>query len=60
MYDKQRISEERRMLQGNINRMCLTDSKEELEDMYLVAIKRIAVIYAENVTRVNDNVIERV
>ncbi len=37
------------MLQGNINRMMVTDDKNELMTMYIFAIKRLDKIYRERV-----------
>ena len=39
------IKEELRMLDGNIARICMTDSLEELERMKAWAEKRIGLIY---------------
>ena len=37
------------MLQGNINRMMVTDDKNELMDMYVFALRRLEKIYKERV-----------
>jgi len=37
------------MLQGNINRMVVTDDKNELINMYSFALKRLDKIYRERV-----------
>ncbi len=45
------LSGEIDMLQGNINRMCVTSDIEELQRMYKVAKKRIDEIYWYNEKR---------
>ena len=52
MKDEMRVDEELRMFQGNLNRMCLTYSQEELTDMYTTAAKRLEIIYSENLERI--------
>ena len=42
------IHNEKDMLNGNINRMCVTDDVKELNDMFKHALDRIANIYAVN------------
>ena len=42
------IGNEIDMLEGNINRMCLTDDKKELDKMFKFAIMRVAEIYIFN------------
>lgn len=42
------------MLQGNINRMMVTDSKEELYEMYYWANARLGTILRENRKRLED------
>ena len=37
------------MLQGNINRMVVTDDKNELMDMYVFALRRLEKIFRERV-----------
>ena len=37
------------MLEGNINRMMVTDDKDELMNMYIFALKRLEKIYKERV-----------
>lgn len=37
------------MLEGNINRMMVTDDKNELMTMYIFALKRLDKIYRERV-----------
>ena len=56
------LSEEKRkilnvetdMLQGNINRMCVCDTKEELDNMYKHAKSKIDKIYILNQQRFED------
>lgn len=43
------------MLQGNINRMCVTDSIYELEKMELYARKRLGEIFIHNFNRLSEN-----
>jgi len=40
------------MLQGNINRMMVSDDAEEINEMYCVAKRRLAVIHTKNTERV--------
>ena len=40
------------MLQGNINRMMISDDAEEINEMYCAAKRRLAVIHTENTERV--------
>ena len=42
------------MLQGNINRMCVTDSRDELRAMYAWANIRLNEIYRMNDERLRD------
>ena len=42
------------MLQGNINRMCVTDSRDELRSMYAWANIRLNEIYRMNDERLRD------
>lgn len=44
----------RDMLEGNLNRMSVTDDMEELEDMYSFAKKRIEKIYTINKERLEE------
>ena len=39
------------MLNGNINRMCVTTDIKELNDMYKAALVKIENIYARNIIR---------
>lgn len=50
------LNNETRMLTGNINRMCVTDSTEELQQMYTFAKKRIDEIYQYNVNRLEQKI----
>lgn len=47
------LENEIRMLQGSINRMCITDDVEELEIMKEWAIKRIDAIHSFNLERLS-------
>lgn len=47
MMDYNKISNNYDMLQGNINRMILTQSLKELETVYNYALKRLATIFEE-------------
>ena len=49
------IANEKRMLEGNINRMCVTNKRSELVGMRNWAIKRINDIYEYNEARISDN-----
>lgn len=42
------------MLQGNINRMCVCDTREELDSMYKYAKSKIDRIYVLNQQRFED------
>ena len=44
---RQELMNEADMLQGNINRMMVTDDRMELANMYHIALERIARIYRE-------------
>lgn len=44
MMDKDKMLLEYDLLRGNVNRMCVTESKKELECMTLVALCRIVKI----------------
>lgn len=48
------VSEEYEMLQGNINRMFLTDNAAELVKMYEFAQKRLERIRDYHVKRINN------
>ena len=43
------------MLQGNINRMMVTNDHEELLTMFAYAHKRLGEIYWKNKKRINEN-----
>lgn len=59
-YDKERKSLmiECDMLQGNINRMMVTDSEEELLRMFAFAHKRLGNIFWNNQIRIQTNKLE--
>lgn len=42
------------MLEGNINRMMVTDDYTELEGMFIVAVHRLVTIYDKNKHRIAD------
>ena len=42
------------MLRGNLNRMCVCDTKEELLDMFAFACMRLNDIYKMNKTRIYE------
>lgn len=44
---KKELMGEAEMLQGNINRMMVTDDKDELLKMYAFALERLGKIYVE-------------
>lgn len=46
---RQELMNEADMLQGNINRMMVTDDRTELANMYYFALERIARIYRERI-----------
>lgn len=48
----QRLMNECDMLEGNINRMMVTTSEKELQNMYIVAIHRLNAIYDGNKERI--------
>ena len=48
----QRLMNECDMLEGNINRMMVTNSEKELQNMYIVALHRINTIYDGNNERI--------
>lgn len=47
-----RLKYEIDMLQGNINRMMVTDDLKEIANMYYYANSRLSTIYRENLDRV--------
>ena len=52
--DLKKIDEQRDLLRGNINRMCVTDSLEELRDMNRWAKARINQITSINYRRLTE------
>jgi hypothetical protein len=52
--NRRQLNNEKDMLQGNINRMCVTDSKDELMHMYAWANIRINEIFRENRDRIME------
>ena len=52
--DRQKLDIELDMLKGNINRMCVTDSRDELMMMYAWANKRLNSIMAMNEERLKE------
>lgn len=54
--DRRVLKNELDMLQGNINRMCVTDDEEELLSMQEWAKMRIDTIYSLNKQRLEETV----
>lgn len=54
LKDYKGLSIERDYLEGNLNRMCVTSEKKELDSMYEYAKKRIDAIYEYNVNRLEN------
>ena len=52
--DRNKLDNELDMLKGNINRMCVTDSRDELMTMYAWANKRLNSIMTMNEERLKD------
>lgn len=52
--DKQRLDNEIDMLKGNINRMCVTKTFKELNEMYDYAMDRVMKIYSMNWDRLQE------
>lgn len=52
--DRKKLDNELDMLKGNINRMCVTDSRDELMTMYAWANKRLNCIMTMNEERLKD------
>ncbi len=50
--NKNELKSEIDMLQGNINRMMVSDDIEEISKMYYWANKRVSTIFMENIERV--------
>jgi hypothetical protein len=55
---RQQLMNECDMLQGNINRMMVTDDPEELLRMFAFAHKRLGNIFWENQIRIQTNKLE--
>ena len=51
---RQQLMNECDMLQGNVNRLMVTNDMRELNDMYEFACKRITTIYHENFKRLKS------
>ena len=56
---REKLMNECDMLQGNINRMMVTDNHEELLTMFAYAHKRLGEIYWENKKRINLKALEQ-
>ncbi|MFD1403602.1 hypothetical protein [Robinsoniella peoriensis] len=54
MNEKKRAFNEYEMLKGNINRMFVTDTKEELVSMYFYSKTRLEKIYEFNLQRIKE------
>lgn len=54
MMDRKVLEHDLDMLQGNINRMCVTDDEEELINIQQWAKRRIDSIYLWNCRRLKD------
>lgn len=54
LKDYDDLSNEIRMLEGNINRMCVTKDNDELERMFKFAKSRLDDIYTYNKSRVEE------
>ena len=52
--DKQKLDGEIDMLKGNINRMCVTKTFKELNEMYDYAMDRVMKIYRMNWDRLRE------
>lgn len=53
--DLKKIDEQRDLLKGNINRMCVTKDMEELQEMYDYAKYRIDNIFHVNYDRLTED-----
>ncbi len=53
---RQELYDEIGMLNGNVNRMCVTDSIDELNSMKEWAEKRIKKLFESNLSRINKNI----
>lgn len=51
---EQEFEQEKDMLYGNINRMCVSDDAKEILNMYNFACKRLERIYHYNYDRIHD------
>ena len=49
--DRRELDMQMDMIKGNLNRMCVSDTKMELDNMYNFAKKRLAYIYELNFKR---------
>jgi hypothetical protein len=54
--NKLELDNEVRMLQGNINRICVADNLDEICKMYVFALKRLEEIYKFNVGKIVENI----
>lgn len=48
------IENERRLLEGNLNRMSVTDSNEELQNMFGFAVNRLVTLRNLNMQRLDE------
>ena len=55
-FDLNKVCNIEDMLQGNINRMCVTHDMKELNDMRAWAEARIAEIFEMNCSRINEEI----
>ena len=53
---RQELYDEIGMLNGNVNRMCVTDSIDELNSMKEWAEKRIQKLFKSNLSRITKNI----
>lgn len=53
---RQELYDEIGMLNGNVNRMCVTDIIDELNSMKEWAEKRIKKLFESNLSRINKNI----
>lgn len=54
IHNKRELDNEIRMIQGNINRMCITDDEEELLSMYRYAQMRLTEIFLFNFLKLEE------
>lgn len=52
--NKQELYSQRELLNGNLNRMCVTDDMDELEDMLVFAEFRMKQIFFYNKRRIES------